>query len=83
MMAQDLCRPTLPQLRKDNAVVFFVLDKRWPLAGQLLEHPGYGSSADVQMARQGIAGHSLFFRAAQLEDRLEVVIDGLRRGRYA
>ena len=79
MMAQDLCRPTLPHLRKDNAMVFFVLDKRWPLAGQLLQHPGHGSSADVQMTGQGIAGYSLFFRTAQLEDRLEVVVDGLGR----
>ena len=80
MMAQDLCRPTLPHLRKDNAMVFFVLDKRWPLAGQLLQHPGHGRSADVQMTGQGIAGYSLFFRTAQLEDRLEVVIDRLGRG---
>ena len=36
MMAEDLCSPTLPHLRKDNAMVFFILDKRWPLAGQLL-----------------------------------------------
>ena len=61
-------------------MVFFILDKRRPLAGQLLQHPGHGSSTDVQMTGQGIAGYSLFFRTAQLEDRLEVVIDGLGGG---
>ena len=80
MMAQDLCSPTLPHLRKDNAMVFFVLNKRWSLAGQLLQHPGHGSSTDLQMTGQGITRYSLFFRTAQLEDRLEVVIDGLGRG---
>ena len=80
MMAQDLCSPTLSHRRKDNATVFFVLDKRWPLTGQLLQHPGHGSSTDVQMTGQGIARYSLFFRTAQLKDRLEVVIDGLGRG---
>ena len=80
MMAQDLCSPALPHLGKDNAVVFFVLDKRWPLAGQLLQHPGHGGSAHVQMTGQGIAGYALFFRTAQLKDGLEVVIDGFGRG---
>ena len=61
-------------------MVFLVLDKRWSLAGQLLQHSGHGSGADVQMASQGIAGYSLFVRTAQLEDRLEVIIDGLGRG---
>ena len=32
------------------------------------------------MTGQGIAGYSLFFRAAQLEDRLEIIVDGLGRG---
>jgi len=36
MMAQDLCSPTGPHLRQDNAMVLFVSHKRWPLAGQLL-----------------------------------------------
>lgn len=75
MMAQDLSSPTLPHPRQDNAMVLFVPHKRWPLAGQLLQHPGDGSSADVQMTGQGIASYSPFFRTAQLEDRLEVVID--------
>ena len=39
VMAQDHCCSTLPHLRKDNAMVFLVPDKRWPLAGQLLQHP--------------------------------------------
>ncbi len=61
-------------------MVFLVLDKRWSLSGQLLQHSGHGSGADVQMAGQGIAGYSLFVRTAQLEDRLEVIIDGLGSG---
>jgi hypothetical protein len=66
MMAQDLCSAALPHLRKDNAMVFLVPDKRRPLAGQLLQHPGHGSSAHVQMTGQGIAGYPLLVRTAQL-----------------
>jgi hypothetical protein len=37
VMAQDLCSPALSHLRQDNAMVLFVFDKRWPLAGHLLQ----------------------------------------------
>ena len=80
-MAQDLRSPPLPHLRQDNAMVLFVFHKRWPLAGEFLQHPGDGSRADIQMTGQGIAGYPLFFRTAQFEDRFEIVVDGFGRGR--
>ena len=56
--------------------MFFITDEGRMLAGQLLEHPRYGRRADSQAFGKRIARHTVILGSAQLEDGLEIVVDG-------
>ena len=34
------------------------------------------AARNVQMLRQGVAGYPLLFRAAQFQDRFQIIVDG-------
>ena len=74
MMAKNLQGSHPPGRRQAHAVMLFVPHKGWLLCSQLLEHSSYGSSTDTEMMREGVAGHPLLFRAAQLQYRFQVVV---------
>jgi hypothetical protein len=40
MMALNLQSPSLTQFSEDDSMVLLVFHKRWPLAGEFLEHSG-------------------------------------------
>jgi len=74
VMAKNLQRAHLPGRCQAHAVVLFVFYERRLLCRQFLEHSGYGGRADAEMPGQGIAGHPLPFRAAQLQDGFQIVV---------
>jgi len=57
--------------------VAFVFDEWWRAGGELLQHVGDGSRRDAEPLREGVAGDAGFFRAAEAQDGLEVVVYGL------
>jgi hypothetical protein len=57
-------------------MVLFITHEGGALAGQLLQHSGYGSRANSEPFRQRVARYAAVFGAAQLKDGLEIVVDG-------
>lgn len=63
--------------RKAHSMVLFIKHERRVFSRQLLKHPRYGSRPNSETHSQRIARYRCFFRAAQLKDRLEVIVDRL------
>jgi len=67
MVAKNLQSSHLTGRRQTCAVVLFVLDQRRLLRSQLLQHSRYGSSADTEIMREGVAGHAFLSRPGQFQ----------------
>jgi hypothetical protein len=50
-------------------MVLHVFHQRWLLCRELLQHSSHRSSTDTEMLSEGVAGHRVLLRAAQLQYR--------------
>lgn len=62
--------------RKTHAMVLFITHEGGALAGELLQHSGYGSGAYPEPFRKRVARYAAVFSAAELKNGLEIVVDG-------
>jgi len=77
MVPNHLQRAPSAGWRKPYPVVFLITDEGGAPSRQLLQHPRYGSRTDPEPLCQRVAGHAAGLCAAQLENCLEIVVDGL------
>lgn len=75
MVPNDLQSSFLTGCAQPRAVMFFIFNKRWLNRSQLLQHSGHRSGPDSQALSQCVTGYFALFRAAELQDGLEVVVD--------
>ena len=76
MMANNLQSTLFSARRKPYAVVLLVAHEGRALPSQLLQHSRYGSRAYSEALCKRIACYPIIFNAAQLENRLQIVVDG-------
>src|SRR6202022_3536171 len=74
VVTENLQSAHLPRGSQTRAVMLLVFHKRWLLRRQLLEHSCDGSGTNAKMLREGVAGHSFLFSAAQLQYRFQIVV---------
>ena len=77
MVAQYFQSPALAGRRQPHTTMFFVPYEGGALRGELLEHARYRGRAHSQMRGQGVTGDAILLRTAQLQNRLQIVIDRL------
>ena len=80
VVAQHLQCPPLSSLGQSHAMMLLVLYEGGALRGEFLEHASYGRRADPQMPGKRVARDALLLGAAQFQNRLQVVVNGLRGG---
>ncbi len=80
MVAQHLEGPHFSGIGQAYAVMLLIFHECGASRGKLLKHPRHRCRANSQMPGERIAGYPLFRRAAEFQNRLQVVIHRLRRG---
>jgi len=78
VMTHKLPSAAFPGRGQANSAMLLILNQRWTLAGQLLEHARDGGGAHSEPLGQGVAGDALLIRAPQAENGLEVIVDRFR-----
>ncbi len=74
VMTQNFQGAHLAGGRQTDAMMLFVLHIRRLLGSQLLEHPGNRSGSDAQMPGEGVTGRAFPWRAAQLQNRFQIIV---------
>lgn len=75
VMAYDFPAATFAGRGEPHAAMLFVQHQRRLLRSELLKHPGDRSRTHRQPLGQGVARNALLARAAQFENRFEVIVD--------
>lgn len=81
VMADEFPCAALSGCREPNAPVLLIHDESWPLRSEPLKHSGDRRSLDFESLGKGLCCDPQFLRAAQFEDRFEVIVDGFRSRR--
>ena len=81
-MPDDFPGALLARRRQADTAVFLIDNQRRTLRGQFLQHSRYRSRADSETSGESIAAHEFSRRSAEFQDRLKVIVHGLRGRRH-
>lgn len=74
VVAQNFQGAILARIGQKDTVMFLILHQRRPEGSEFLEHARYGSSANTQMVGDRITRNARFFRPAQFQNRLQIIV---------